>query len=128
MTIRDRRAVRVQAIRTRRRWFAGLRKEYALATGLRTCRKCGGEDDLPSDRTLLLRAYDEYTAKKLEAATVQPSMLDVINAQDTVMRRTAEDKNHRDKVEDLRGVKIPRNNLVPEYKQVPQTPDELMRP
>jgi hypothetical protein len=105
-----------------------LARLLALATGFRTCKKCGGEHDLPNDRTLLLEAYDEYTSKKLENATVQPSMLDVANAQDTVMRRVAEDKNHRDKVEDLRGVKIPRNNLVPEYKQVPQTPDELMRP
>jgi hypothetical protein len=29
VTARDRRAVRVQAIWTRRRWFAGLRKEQA---------------------------------------------------------------------------------------------------
>jgi len=27
---RDRRAARVQAVRTRWRWFAGLRKEYAM--------------------------------------------------------------------------------------------------
>ena len=27
---RDRRALRVQAARTRRRWFAGFRKEYAI--------------------------------------------------------------------------------------------------
>ena len=30
MTVRGRRAFRVQAVRTRRRWFAGFRKEYAI--------------------------------------------------------------------------------------------------
>lgn len=89
--------------------------------------KCGGEDNLPTDRSLLFEGYDEYTREKMGNATTQPSMADVITAQNETMRRAAEDRNHRDHVEDLRGVKIPRNERVPEYKRT-QDIRELLRP
>jgi len=53
-----------------------LARLLALATGFRTCRKCGGEDDLPDDRTLLLSAYDEYTSEK-EHPLPAPLVLDI---------------------------------------------------
>jgi integrase len=104
-----------------------LARLLALVTGFRTCRKCGGENDLPDDRALTLAGYDEYRDQIRAGEIIQPSARDVLHAQDQIMQRLAEDQRHRDHIEDLRDVKIPRNLRVPDYKRVEDV-SEFMRP
>ena len=88
-------------------------REWCKMTGYRT------ENDplIDSDAEATRKLWESYRDEKLEHATVQPSAQDVIHAEETIIRRAAEDARWNDRVEDMRGIRKPRRVDMAEYRR-----------
>lgn len=101
----------------------GMLREYALMSGFRTCRQCGGDEDLPDPRKLRNLVMADRFAEPPEKA---PSAQEVL-AQDQVSAVNAGLQKIRSRVDDFRGPAVPRETPARDYMKVPKVSTMISR-